>query len=117
MQAGEGDGRETWTCSNEECGKCAGIYEMLMLGHLEPDSLASWIRDHPAYFHRAFLMGREMSCAQDAHYIDCLQALLSAALQEVQQHSHVPDFGYVLYFMAGILDGDGHRIVRSWQPE
>ena len=83
---------------------------MLLCQCLECDDLARWIGDGDDY-DRAFLMGRELSRAQDTEYMDCLCELLRSALR--LEDGLVPDLGNVTHFLAGILDGNGHRIVGS----
>ena len=109
MQAGECDGREMWIYNHKECGKCEGIHEMLLSQFLEPGGLAEWIRDGQGY-DRAFLMGRELSHAQNTQFIICLRELLTEALLQVEA-GNVPDWGHFTHFLAGILDGGGHRVV------
>ena len=112
MQAGEGDGRETWTCDDKDCGKCEGIHEMLLSEYLEPGRVVDWIRDQGEY-DIGFLMGRELSQAQNTQHMDCLQELLSIPLQQMVSDGGLPDWGEFAHLLAGVVDGDGHRIVVS----
>ena len=112
MQAGEGDGRETWICDNKDSGKCEGIHEMLSSDFLEPDCLVCWIKEQ-ADDDMGFLMGRELSRAQNPHFMDCLQELLATPLLHLKMTGSVPDWGEFAHFLTGIVSGDGQRIVMS----
>ena len=82
---------------------------------MEADHLVDWIIHRPGY-DMAFLMGRELSRANNTQFMDCLRELLTAALLDVEAGS-VPDWDYFTHFLTGILDGAGHRVVKSWVPE
>ena len=88
---------------------------MLLCDYLEPGRLVDWVIHRPGY-DMAFLMGRELSRANNTQYIDCLRELLTAALLQTEA-GFVPDWDYFTHFLAGILDGDGHKVVKSWLPE
>ena len=88
---------------------------MMLSLYLTPNNLADWLMHRPDY-DMAFLMGRELSRVQDTQFMDCLAELLTSALLQVED-GNVPDWGNVTHFLAGILDGNGHRIVKTWLPE